>query len=134
KILQSRSYKSVQTIKKWMDDYFLDGIIGLVSIPGLRDINKILSFPYVYVSLFKVRSISLTLAVVFNILLDVLIGALPFLGNIADFFFRSYAKNYKLIVGFVEGDQEIITMVKKRAIWMVIGIGIACYLIYLVIS
>ncbi|MDO4782487.1 MAG: hypothetical protein Q4A09_04625 [Capnocytophaga felis] len=29
-IEQSSSYQSIKSIKTWMDDYFLDGIIGLV--------------------------------------------------------------------------------------------------------
>lgn len=134
KIQQSRSYGFIRVVKRWMDDYHLDGILGLVMIPGLRDINKVFSLPYIYVSLFKLGSIPLTLAVMFNMLLDVLIGSFPFIGPIFDFFFRSYAKNYKLIVGFVEDDREVIKQVNKNALWMGLGIVLISCLIYLVVS
>lgn len=133
-IEKSFSYKSIRTIKKWMDEYFLDGILGLFPVFG--DIfTKIFSLPFIYVALFKIRSIPLTLAVIFNILVDVLIGSIPFfIGDIADFFYLSYKKNFELIVGFVEDDREIISKVNIQAFWIALGIVIICYLIYLVFS
>lgn len=132
-LLRSYSYRSAYTIKRWMDDYYLDGIIGL--IPGLGDsLTQLLSMPFIYISLFKVRSIPLTLAVLFNSLLDMLIGFIPVIGNIADFFFKSFKKNHDLIVGFVEDDREVIREVNKRAVWMALGIAIVSYLIYLLVS
>lgn len=130
----SWSYNILESIKKWMDTYHLDGILGL--IPGVGDtINQTLSIPFIYVALFKVRSIPLTLAVCFNILLDTLIGAIPFfIGDLADFFFRSFKRNYEYIVGFVEDDREVIRKVNKRAVWMAIGMLVISYLIYLLIS
>lgn len=133
-IKQSTSYRSLETIKKWMDVYFLDPILGLVPVYG-DAFTKIFSIPFVYVSLFKIKSIPLTLAVIFNILLDFLIGLIPFfIGNISDFFFKSYKKNFELIIGFVEDDREIITKVNRKAIWMAFYIVLVILLIYAVIS
>lgn len=41
---------------------------------------------------------------IYYTLVDVLIGMIPFTGNILVFFYRSYLKNWQLINGFVEDD------------------------------
>ena len=68
-------------------------------------------------------------------LLDILIGIIPFgVGNILDFFHRSYRKNLKLIVGFVEDDKNIIDEVNRKASFMAIAIFVICLVIYWLIS
>lgn len=133
-IEESSTYQSIETIKTWMDEYYLDAIIGLIPVVG-DAITKLFSLPFIYVALFKVRSIPLTLAIIFNILLDFLLGSIPYMiGNVVDFFFRSYNNNFKLIVGFVEDDRQIIRKVNEKAILMGIGISAIVYLIYLFVS
>lgn len=130
----SLSYKSVRTISKVFDDWWLDPIIGLVPVVG--DIaNAIFAVPFIYVSLVKVRSIPLTLACIANIAVDVFLGIIPFwIGNIVDFFNRSYRKNLNLIIGFIEDDKEIIDEVNRKAVMTAIAIAILCLLIYWLIS
>ena len=130
----STSYQMTQTIARWMDKYFLDPLIGL--IPGLGDaLSSLLVFPFIYVAAVKVRSLPLTLAVIFNVLRDMAIGLIPFwVGNILDFFNRTYLQNCRLIVGFVEDDREIIREVNRKAFWMGVGIVVCCILIYWLIS
>ena len=130
----STSYQMTQTIARWMDKYFLDPLIGL--IPGLGDaLSSLLVFPFIYVAAVKVRSLPLTLAVIFNVLRDMAIGMIPFwVGNILDFFNRAYLQNCRLIVGFVEDDREIIREVNRKAFWMGVGIVVCCFLIYWLIS
>ncbi|WP_106625372.1 DUF4112 domain-containing protein [Bacteroides sp. Marseille-P3684] len=130
----STSYQMTQTIARWMDKYFLDPLIGL--IPGLGDaLSSLLVFPFIYVAAVKVRSLPLTLAVIFNVLRDMAIGLIPFwVGNILDFFNRAYLQNFRLIVGFVEDDREIIREVNRKAFWMGVGIVVCCILIYWLIS
>ena len=130
----STSYQMTQTIARWMDKYFLDPLIGL--IPGLGDVlSSLLVFPFIYVAAVKVRSLPLTLAVIFNVLRDMAIGLIPFwVGNILDFFNRAYLQNCRLIVGFVEDDREIIREVNRNAFWMGVGIVVCCILIYWLIS
>ena len=126
----SFSYRTVCWISKVCDDWYLDGFIGLFQ--GVGDLfNAIFAVPFVYVSLVKIRSIPLTLACVANILVDSLVGMIPFwVGNICDFFIRSYRKNMRLIVGYVEDDKEIIAEVNRKAVWMAILIIVICLLIY----
>ena len=56
---------------------------------------------------------------------------IPFyIGDIIDVFNRSYKKNYRLIVGYVEDDQEIISEVNRKAIRTAVLIAIMCVIIY----
>ena len=130
----SFSYRSVHSISKVFDDWYLDGIMGFFQ--GVGDIaNMVFAFPFIYVSLVKIRSIPLTLACIYNVIVDILIGIIPFwIGNILDFFNRAYRKNLRLIIGFVEDDQNIIDEVNRKAVFMAIAIVVACLLIYLLIS
>lgn len=125
----SGSYRLVEGIATAMDKYFLDPILGL--LPGVGDaLSSLLVMPYLYVSLFKVRSISLTLAILHNTLLDMCIGCIPWVGNIADFFYRGYLKSYQLIVGFVEDDKEVISEVNRKAFGMFILICVLGVILY----
>lgn len=129
------SYKVAKYVAVVMDKYFLDPILGLIP-GGVGDtITSVIMLPYLYVSLFKIRSIPLTLALIYNMLFDILLGLVPFwIGNILDFFNRSSLKNYKLVTGFVEGDEAIIKEVNRKATWMFIGIIVLCVLIYLMFT
>ena len=130
-------YRTVKGISFLMDKCFADATLGLF-IPGVGDfLTIVLSVPFLFVSLFKVRSISLTLAVLYNIMVDCFIGLTPVLGDILDVLYRSYAKNYRLIVGFVEDDAEVIDEVRRSA-WksaiMIVILGVACYFLFLALK
>lgn len=135
-IEESSSYRSVKTIAKWMDSYFLDPIIGFLLPAGTGDaLTSIFVFPYIYVAAFQVKSLPLTLAVIFNVLKDVFLGMLPFwIGDIVDVFNRSYKQNARLIVGFVEDDKDVIEEVNRKAFWTGVMIIIFCVLIYFLVS
>ncbi|MFK8298890.1 DUF4112 domain-containing protein [Capnocytophaga cynodegmi] len=133
RIEQSDSYQSIKNIKKWMDDYFLDGIIGLIPVIG-DTFTQLFNITFIYVALFKVGSIPLTLAVIYNSLKDMLIGMIPYVGIVLDFFYKSYRKNFELIVGFVEDDRQIIREVNKKAFSIFIGIVIIIVLIYYLVK
>lgn len=129
-IEESFSYRATQSIAKYMDKYYLDPIIGFF-MPGFGDfLTSILALPFIYVSLFKIRSIPLTLAVIFNVLRDVALGLIPVIGDFIDIINRGYLQSCRLIVGFVEDDKEIISKVRKNAVWMLVLILIFCLIIY----
>ena len=130
------SYRLMVKTSTYMDKYFLDPIFGFILPVGVGDaLSSVLAFPFVYYSLCVVKSIPLTLAVIYNILMDVLIGAIPFsIGDLLDAFKRSYIENLRLITGYIEDDKEIINKVNKKAFWTAVFIAVICWLIYLVIS
>ncbi|PSJ79820.1 hypothetical protein C7N83_09945 [Neisseria iguanae] len=68
---------------------------------------------FVYISLFKIRSILLTLVVIFNSLLDLLIGLIPVVGTILDFFHRSY--NCSCRCGLCLADKKSICIIWNKA-------------------
>ncbi len=129
------SYRMMEKTAKYMDKYCLDPLIGLIP-SGIGDmLTTVFVLPYIYFSLFKVKSIPLTLAVIANILWDVLLGMIPFfIGDLLDFFHRSYVANLKMIVGYVNDDPEVVHSVRKKAFWSFVVILILCYLIYLMVK
>jgi len=136
KMMNMPSYRLMVGTAKYMDKYFLDPILGFVLPGGIGDaLSSVLAFPFIYYSLCVVKSIPLTLAVIYNILMDVLIGSIPFyIGDVLDVFKRSYVENLKLITGYIEDDKEIINKVNKKVFWTAVFIVVLCWLIYLIIS
>lgn len=116
-----------------MDDYYLDPLLGLLPV-GIGDmISSIVVIPFIYTSLVRLKSIPLTLAVLFNSLKDILLGMLPFfIGDVIDVFYKSHKRNLDLVTGFVNNDRQIIQEVNRKAIWAAVAIAITCVLIYYV--
>lgn len=129
-IRNSVSYKLVHAIALWMDRRLLDPLIVLV-LPGFGDaLTSVLAVPYLYLSIVKLKSIPLTLAIVCNILLDVLIGIIPYIGVVGDVFKRAFTRNAAMIKGYVEGDRAIMQEIDRKAVGMAFLIVILCGLIY----
>ena len=133
-LLNCTAYSLSEGVATLMDRYFLDAIIGLV--PGVGDVlSSVFMMPQLYLCMFKIRSIPLTLAVTLNIVIDACLGLIPFwIGNICDFFNRAYIKNMRLINGFVKDDKEVIEEVNQKAIISAILILIFIGIIYFLIS
>lgn len=124
-------YRLIRTIKNVMDRYYLDPLIGLF-FPTAGDIfSSVMMLPFLTMSLLKIKSLPLTLAILYNMLMDMMLGIIPlWIGDLLDIFNRSYSKNYRLIVGFVEGDQEVIQEVNRKALLTAVGILVLCFIIY----
>ncbi len=131
------SYKFVKGVSTLMDKYFVDAVAGFV-VPGVGDfLTSALTIPFLYVSVCKIKSLPLTLAVLYNMMVDCFIGLTPYLGDVLDAFHRSYAKNYRLIVGFVEDDEAVISEVRRGALKsaiMIVVLIVACYFLYQVVK
>ena len=88
-IKELKSYKLIQAIATIMDRYYVDPLLGLVPTVG-DAVTSLLTLPYLYFSVFKLRSIPLTLALLCNMLIDFAMGVIPFwIGDILDFFNHS---------------------------------------------
>ena len=125
-IRNSVSYKLVHAIALWMDRRLLDPLIGLV-LPGFGDaLTSVLAVPYLYLSIVKLKSIPLTLAIVCNILLDVLIGIIPYIGVVGDVFKRAFTRNAAMIKGYVEGDRAIMQEIDRKAVGMAFRSSRSC--------
>lgn len=121
RLMDNKVYQVMSTTTRYMDRYYLDALIGI--IPGWGDAIALVSaIPFVYFSTKVIKSIPLTLAILCNTLRDVLLGMIPFfVGDIIDVFYRANVRNMAMIQGFVDGDEEIIKTVNKRA-WQAVGI------------
>ena len=112
----SHSYRLMQKVTLYMDKYYLDGLSGLVP-GGVGDmVTALFALVHIYFCGFKLRSIPLTLAILNNVLRDVLMGLLPFfVGNIIDFINKAHSKNMKLIDGYINDDPDIVHEVRRKA-------------------
>ncbi len=128
----SKDYKFISTVTTLADKYFLDALLGLV--PSVGDlVSSIFGLPFIYVTLFKVKSIPLTLAVIYNYLVDILLGSIPFfIGDAIDFFSKAHVKNLDLITRYVEGDKKTIRQVRSKALLTAFLIIILSVIIYFV--
>lgn len=124
-------YRSLKTITNYMDRYYLDPIVSF--IPGAGYIVSLaFTLPYLYISMFCMRSLPLTLAVVYNVALDQLVAMVPFgVGVVLDAVNRSYVKNSRLVIGFVEGDRKVISEVNRKAVMTLVLLCIVVALIVL---
>lgn len=133
-LLQSPSYRMVEGISKYWDNWFLDPIVGFF-FPGFGDfITTTLGLPAIWMSLTKIQSIPLTLAVIYNIAVDMLIGVIPYIGDICDAFNKANKKNMKLITGFIEDDEKTISKVNRKAVFFGLMIIVLGFLIYYAIK
>ncbi len=128
----SKAYKFISMVTTFADKYFLDALLGLV--PSVGDlVSSIFGLPFIYVTLFKVKSIPLTLAVIYNYLVDILLGSIPFfIGDAIDFFSKAHVKNLNLITRYVEGDKSTIRQVRSKALLTSILIILLSIVIYFV--
>lgn len=133
-IRNSKSYQRMQQLSTYLDKYYLDAVLGLAP-GGIGDVfTTLFSLAHVYFSIFKLRSIPLTLAIVNNILRDLFLGLIPFyIGDAIDFFHKSNLKNMQLIDGFINDDAVVIHRVNKKATISVVFICLLAIAIVLMV-
>ena len=96
-------------------------------------VSSVFGLPFIYVTLFKVKSIPLTLAVIYNYLVDILLGSIPFfIGDAIDFFSKAHVKNLNLITRYAEGDKKTRRQVRSKALLTAILIILLSIVIYFV--
>lgn len=131
---ESDSYQLISFITTLSDKYFLDPIIGLFPVVG-DFITSVVGLPFIYVTLVKVRSFPLTLAVIYNYLIDMLLGCIPFfIGDFLDFVNRAHIKNMKLITHYVQDDKATVNDVNSKALRTAFLIVILSIVIYYTIK
>ena len=133
-IRNTTAYNFSQGIAKYFDQYFLDPVVGLIPIVGDAS-PVVLSLPSIYLALVHIKSVPLALSMIFNVMIDVILGMIPFyVGNILDFFHKAYKRNMELVDGWIDGDKQKIEEVKSKAVITAIMIVVFCLIIYWLIS
>lgn len=129
-ITECTSFKLMYGAKRLLDDWFLDPLIGL--IPGVGDtVAVIASAPSLYFATFKAKSIKLTMAILFFVIVDWLAGLIPVVGDIVDAFYKSHKKSYRMCVGYLEKNPDVIKEINKAAMNLILLLAAVGGLLYL---
>ena len=134
--IDSRFYRTLQRIARWMDTYYLDPILGFLLPAGIGDfVSALMAIPFIVFSLFVAKSIPLTLAIINHTLWDIFIGLIPFfVGDVLDVFSRPYRRNLRLIEGYLAGDKSTIRHLQKHVAITLFAILLCCILIYFMLK
>lgn len=111
---RARSSHQSRDLAWWLDQSIplpggyrigLDGVIGL--IPGVGDvITGGLSSWIIYQSYRRGVPRLIILRMMLNVLLDVMLGAIPVFGDLFDFMFKSNLRNMKLLADYERNPQR----------------------------
>jgi Domain of unknown function (DUF4112) len=94
---EDRALAAAETLAHWLDDRFIDPLLGLV-LPGVGDLLGSLVGLYPVVLAWKRRAPKALLArMLLNLAADAAGGAIPILGDIWDFMFKAHARNLDLL-------------------------------------
>src|SRR6185503_845114 len=94
---EDRALAAAATLARWMDDRFLDPLLGLV-LPGLGDLLGSLLGLYPVLLAWRRRAPKALLArMLLNLAADAAGGAIPVVGDIWDFLFKAHARNLDLL-------------------------------------
>jgi hypothetical protein len=86
-----------ETLARWMDDRFIDPLVGLL-LPGVGDLLSSALGMYPVVLAWRRRAPKALLArMILNLAVDAAGGSIPVLGDIWDFLFRAHARNHQLL-------------------------------------
>lgn len=95
---QSEEVRRIQTISRWLDDRYIDPILGFVA-PGVGDTVTAAFGLYVLVAAVRQRVPPVVLArMILNLAIDVLVGAIPVLGDLFDFAYKAHKRNAALLI------------------------------------
>jgi hypothetical protein len=104
--VNQKQYKDIQIISKLLDAQFtlpggfkvgLDGVIGL--IPGVGDTISSVIGSYIIIRGLKQKIPKIIIyKMIFNLLVDQLVGMIPFLGDLFDFVYKSNLRNAELFL------------------------------------
>ena len=108
---------------KWFDEYHLDGIIGLFVPAGGDVVTGVGSMTLLVTALREGVPTVILFRMLLNILVDVLIGAIPMIGDLFDFFWRSNRRNLALIERYRDGEDPSAFDYAIAGIGMLLAVG-----------
>jgi hypothetical protein len=92
-----RALEVAATLARWLDDRYLDPLIGLF-LPGVGDFLTSAIGLYPVLLAWQRRAPKALLArMLLNLAIDALGGSVPIIGDIWDFFFKANARNLALL-------------------------------------
>ncbi|ACY15767.1 DUF4112 domain-containing protein [Haliangium ochraceum] len=113
-----RSVRGIQTISRWLDDRYLDPILGLV-LPGVGDAATSVFGLYVVITAARRKLPPVVLArMLLNLAIDGLVGAVPVLGDLFDVGFKAHKRNTALLLERL--DQPAQQRQSKASDWLLV--------------
>jgi uncharacterized protein DUF4112 len=92
-----RDLERIERLAHWMDQRYIDPILGLL-LPGVGDVLGAGVGLFAIVSAFRLRAHPVVIARMFiNLAIDSVIGAIPLVGAVLDFFYKAHTRNLRLI-------------------------------------
>jgi hypothetical protein len=100
-----RALRAAETLARWLDDRFLDPLLGLL-LPGLGDLLGSALGLYPVVLAWRRRAPKALIArMLLNLAADAAGGSIPIVGDVWDFFFRAHARNHALLRARLEAGE-----------------------------
>src|SRR3954471_11611551 len=88
-----------RTLARVLDHYLVDPLLGLI-LPGAGDlIGSLLGLYLVVIAVRRRMSPVIVARMLLNLALDAVFGAIPLIGDIADFAYKANQRNLALLVG-----------------------------------
>jgi hypothetical protein len=85
-------------IADWLDDRYVDPIVGFL-LPGVGDVLTTVAGLYAVLVALRRRMPAIVAArMVRNLGIDLLVGAVPIVGDVFDFFYKAHRKNAELLL------------------------------------
>jgi hypothetical protein len=98
-----RALEAAETLARWLDNRFLDPLLGLL-LPGVGDVLGSALGLYPVLLAWRRRAPRALLArMLLNLAADAAGGAIPIVGDVWDFFFRAHARNLALLRARADG-------------------------------
>jgi hypothetical protein len=95
----------------------IEALIGL--IPGLGDlVGSLLGTYAVYIARELGAPASIQARMVMNLVIDGVVGLVPFAGDLFDFAFKAHSRNHALLVRWLETPHQT---QRSSALWLVVG-------------
>lgn len=92
-----RDVARAETLARWLDDRFLDPILGFVA-PGIGDLAGALLGGYVvFVALRRKLPLVTVARMLVNLAVDALVGAVPLVGDLFDVVWKANRRNVTLL-------------------------------------
>lgn len=114
-IRASWSYRVADGVRRLMDDWFLDPLIGL-AFPAAGDtVSALAALPVLHLAAVRIKSPRLVAAILFTIIIDWLLGLIPGVGDIADALHKSNKIAHRLCNGFIDRDPATMREINIRA-------------------
>jgi len=98
-----RALRAAETLSRWLDDRFVDPLLGLL-LPGVGDLlGSALGLYPVVLAWRRGAPKALLARMLLNLAADAAGGSIPIVGDIWDFFFRAHARNHALLRARLDG-------------------------------